>query len=294
MTQVCDANQLEQAALLLKKGQLVAFPTETVYGLGAPIFNRDCIKKIFETKKRPADNPLIAHIHNLAEIEAIATDIPKECYLLAEKFFPGPLTLVLRKAKAVPAEVSKETIAFRMPRHDLALKLIELVGEPLVAPSANLSGRPSPTSANHVLEDLKGQIAAVIDGGACQVGIESTVISLCDPKRPLLLRPGTITQEELEAFLKCKIERAQASLQSPGTRYRHYAPKAKVYLFESQDLLDHHCQSKYCKRKVAIPTEQTLYAILREADEDHCEEVCLLCTQVRPGLMDRMLKASEN
>lgn len=293
MTQVFYEHTLEQAALLLKQGALVAFPTETVYGLGAPIFSEESVRKIFEVKRRPVDNPLIAHIQSLIDIEKIAIEIPNECYVLAEKFFPGPLTIVLKKAKQVPDIVSRKTIAFRMPKHPLALKLIELVGEPLVAPSANLSGRPSPTRGSHVLADLNGKIAGVIEGGQCQVGIESTVISLCDPKRPLLLRAGTIDKEEIEGFLKCNIELAYGSTQSPGTRYRHYAPEAKVYLFESEALLKLHIESYSCKRKVAIPTEQNLYFLLREADDEKCQEICLLCTHSSMGLRDRLMKASQ-
>ncbi len=283
---------VQEAAALLKRGEVVAFPTETVYGLGASIFNPNAIAKIFALKKRPQDNPLIAHISDLSEIERIAIDIPPEVELLAEAFFPGPLAIVLKKHPNVPAIVSPgNTIALRMPNHALARALIQLVGEPLVAPSANLSGRPSPTTAEHVLEDLD---VPVLDGGPCVVGIESTVISLCE--KPLLLRPGVISQEEIESVLGRKIAKSSDAKMSPGMKYRHYAPKAKVFLFETKEALERHLKVQK-KRVVATPANATVYSLLRDADIQDCEEVCFLCDEkvrAQVGLMDRLQRAANS
>src|SRR3989338_2727371 len=174
-TKVLKEEGLREAAALLKKGEVVAFPTETVYGLGAPVFYKEAILKIFALKHRPPDNPLIAHISNLSELAQIVTHLPDEFFLLEKRFFPGPLTLILPVHPAVPKEATAglKNIGVRMPAHPLTLELITRVGEPLVAPSANLSGRPSSTSAGHVLEDFEGRIPAILDGGECAIGIES-------------------------------------------------------------------------------------------------------------------------
>ena len=201
-TERLSPDQLQRAADLLKAGHLVAFPTETVYGLGAPIFSPEAIQSIFKVKGRPADNPLIAHVSSVEQVSRIALEIPEAFYRLAEVFFPGPLTVVLKRRPDVPSIVSAglETIAVRMPSHPIALKLISLVDEPLVAPSANLSGMPSSTQAEHVLDDFDGKIAAVVDGGKTEIGIESTVINLLG-ETPILLRPGSISKEALEKVL---------------------------------------------------------------------------------------------
>jgi L-threonylcarbamoyladenylate synthase len=287
-------NQIEVASQLLKKGELIAMPTETVYGLAAPIFNVEAILKIFTVKKRPADNPLIAHLSSIEELERIAIEIPDDVFRLMESFSPGPLTCVVKKHPQVPTLVSKETIAFRIPAHEMARELIRLTGSPLVAPSANLSGRPSPTCPAHVLEDLDGQIAGVLDGGPCQVGIESTVISLLDPLKPLLLRPGSIEREEIEEVLKKKVffPTGDQPCHSPGMKYRHYSPDAKVFLFDTFAQLQAHVLNSEIKRKIAIPTTATLYAILRQADLDKCEEVCFLCESLPEGLQERLKRAS--
>lgn len=300
MTLELDARDLVVAATFLKRGEIVAFPTETVYGLGASIFNREAIAKIYAVKKRPQDNPLIAHIAFLHEIEKIAREVPQEAYLLAEHFFPGPLSIVLKKHSHVPEIVSAggDTIAYRMPAHKMARKLIELVGEPLVAPSANLSGKPSPTTCAHVWQDFEGVIPAIIDGGPCTIGIESTVLSLVDPASPIIYRPGNIPKEALEKVLGRKIEVASPLAEkplSPGMKYRHYAPKAKVYLFQTKEQLQAHISSTARTRKIATPTESTIYNILRTADQEGYEEICLLCdsaVQSQAGLMNRLLLAS--
>ncbi len=198
---ITEAECLE-AALWLKDGHIVAFPTETVYGLGACAFNDQAIKRIFTAKNRPQDNPLIVHITDDAQLKRVTMSIPKSFYRLRDLFWPGPLTCILQGHPDLPRCVSAglNTVAVRMPAHPTAQKLINLVGEPLVAPSANLSGKPSATTADHVLEDFSGKIPFIIDGGQCSLGIESTVISLIEDK-PYLLRPGSITIQALEHAL---------------------------------------------------------------------------------------------
>lgn len=283
-----------EAAKFVKEGELVAFPTETVYGLGASVFNPIAIQEIFRVKGRPQDNPLIVHISDLEQLEQIVHSIPKEFYQLAEAFFPGPLTILLPKKSCVPDLVSAglATIGVRMPSHPLARELIRAVGEPLVAPSANLSGKPSSTTAAHVLQDFNGKIGAILDGGACSCGIESTVLRLIP--EPQILRPGTIRKEEIEAVLKLEVRESFSEKgipSSPGMKYRHYAPNAKVVLVES-------FESSYDKKVLKIKTvsSQTLYASLREADLEGYEEIHILCdetTRLDRALMNRLQKAAE-
>lgn len=199
-TQIFSEKQIHEAAALLKRGEVVAFPTETVYGLGGCIFDERAVEKIYVAKGRPKAKPLSAHIANLAQVELIGKEIPKEFYLLAEKFLPGPLTLIIKKKKHIPDIVSAgtNTIGIRFPDHPVAQKLIHEVGMPLVAPSANISGRPSPISSEQVLQDLDGKIAAVIDGGLCTLGVDSTVFDLVSFT---ILRQGKITKAEIEAVL---------------------------------------------------------------------------------------------
>ncbi len=241
--------QLEEKALLLaagllREGSLVAFPTETVYGLGAAALNPVAVAKIFKAKGRPADNPLIVHITGIEQAFALAREIPREAVLLARYFWPGPLTMVLPKQKGVPDITTGglSSVALRVPSHPLALKLIRAAGTPIAAPSANISGSPSPTTAAHVLSDLAGRIAAVLDGGSCSVGLESTVISLLSSP-PALLRPGWVTQEMLESTLRTGIldfsnlhidEQSAKPVLSPGMKYRHYAPQAPLFLVEGE------------------------------------------------------------
>ncbi len=264
-----EKSEIEAAAEILRNGGLVAFPTETVYGLGADALNPRAVKKIFEAKGRPSDNPLIVHIGNKKEIYKLAREIPEETERLMEKFWPGPLTLVLKKSKAVPKVTTGglDTVAIRMPKHRIALSLIKKSKVPIAAPSANLFSRPSPTLAEHVIEDLHGKIEAIIDGGKTKIGVESTVLDLTtDP--PTLLRPGGITLEELEEFLgEVKVHPAlkgkkikKMDFKSPGMKYKHYAPNANVIVVEGdcrnvkkkvQQLAD-----KYRKeaKKVAVMT----------------------------------------
>lgn len=224
---------------IIKNGGLVAFPTETVYGLGANALDGEAVKEIFKAKGRPADNPLIVHISKIDQWKPLVTEIPESALKLAKAFWPGPLTVILKKTSLVPEETSGrlDTVAVRMPSDETARRLIDAAGVPIAAPSANTSGKPSPTSARHVFEDMDGKIDAIIDGESCSVGVESTVITLAT-KAPTLLRPGGITPEMLEGVLgKIEIDDAVYSklkdgvkAASPGMKYKHYSPKAKVTL----------------------------------------------------------------
>ncbi len=229
----------EEAACLLKDGQVVGIPTETVYGLAGNAYSDDAIKRIFEAKGRPQDNPLIVHISEFSEIYDLVSSVPEKAKLLAEKFWPGPLTIILPKSDKVPLSVtgSLDTVAVRCPSHPVANKLIKVARLPLAAPSANLSGKPSPTKAEHVLEDLKGRIPMIIDGGACDEGVESTVITLATDI-PKLLRPGNVTVSQLRTVLgEVHIDdavlnpiKAGERVSSPGMKYKHYSPNAEIIL----------------------------------------------------------------
>lgn len=225
------------AGELLKNGQLVAIPTETVYGLAANAFDADAVASVFEAKGRPQDNPLIVHISKPETLSELASEVPDNAWALADAFWPGPLTIIVPRSDKVPSVVSPRlnTVAVRLPSHPAARAIINAAGVPLAAPSANLSGSPSPTTAARVAADLDGRIAAIVDGGACDIGVESTVISLCGDV-PRLLRPGGVTPEQLcavigdiivdDAILKPLEEGTAAA--SPGMKYQHYAPRAAV------------------------------------------------------------------
>ncbi len=232
-------DDIRYAGSVIKNGGLVGFPTETVYGLGANALEGEAVKKIFAAKGRPSDNPLIVHISRIEQWKTLVTEIPENALKLAEAFWPGPLTVILDKTSAVPYETSGklETVAVRMPGDETARRLIDAAGVPIAAPSANTSGKPSPTTAKHVFDDMNGRIDAIIDGGNCGVGVESTVITLAT-EVPTLLRPGGITPEMLESVLgEIKIDDAVYSklkdgvqAASPGMKYKHYSPKAHVVL----------------------------------------------------------------
>ncbi len=234
-----DGIMLREAAELLKKGEAVAFPTETVYGLGADGLNGTAVRKIFEAKGRPSDNPLILHIADKKDILNLTSGLTRQAELLMEKFWPGPLTLIVAKSSIVPDEVSAglDTVAVRMPSHPVAAKLIRLAGTPVAAPSANISGKPSPTDAETVLADMQGRIAGIVDGGACDVGVESTIVDTTG-EVPMVLRPGGITVEQLEAVLgRVELDPALSGAgvlkpRAPGMKYRHYAPKARMYVVQ--------------------------------------------------------------
>jgi L-threonylcarbamoyladenylate synthase len=230
-----DSILIERAARIIRGGGLVAFPTETVYGLGADATSERAVLKIFEAKRRPADNPLIAHVSDREMLDRIASGIGSKAERLIERFWPGPLTLVLKRKPILARSVTAglDTIAVRMPDSSVALELIQCSRVPLAAPSANLSGRPSPTLAEHVLRDLEGRVDMIIDAGATAIGIESSVVDLTtDP--PIILRPGWITRELLiETIGPISAPATEEELRrSPGTRHRHYSPRARVILVE--------------------------------------------------------------
>lgn len=240
-TKILSAKDVNEAAEILKMGGIVAIPTETVYGLAADAFNEDAIRKIFIAKGRPSDNPLIVHISSIDEIYGLVQEVTPEAIKLANAFWPGPLTIILKKSKFILDIISGglDTVAIRMPAHRIAKKIIKKTKTPLVAPSANLSGRPSPTKVEHVALDLKGKIDAIVDAGTCNIGVESTVISLCE-KIPTVFRPGAITIEQLESVLG-KVEFDSAVINrldenskpiSPGLKYKHYAPNVKLIILD--------------------------------------------------------------
>lgn len=234
-------NSIEQASRLLNAGGVVAIPTETVYGLAASAYDSEAVKKVFEAKGRPQDNPLIVHIADMEMLNEIASDIPLEALKCAERFWPGPLTMVLKRTEKIPASVSAglDTVAVRMPNHKIALDIIRKSRLPLAAPSANISGRPSPTTAEHVFCDLNGKIDAIVMADDCSVGVESTVISLCG-NTPVVLRPGAVTVEQLSEILpnivvdKAVLAEPQKGerVASPGMKYKHYSPKTEAFLVE--------------------------------------------------------------
>lgn len=242
-TKVCGPSKenIIEAGRLIREGHLVGIPTETVYGLGADATNGKAVSGIFEAKGRPQDNPLIVHIWDFSQVYELCVDVPNTALALAEKFWPGPLTIIMKKSGVIPNEVSAglDTVGIRMPSHKVARDIIKESGVPIAAPSANISGRPSPTKAAHVYGDLAGKIPLIIDGGECEVGVESTVVTLAEGT-PVLLRPGGITLEELRTVLPdIKVHPAVTDkleegtkVSSPGMKYKHYAPKAQIVLLD--------------------------------------------------------------
>lgn len=243
-TEILKATEesIEKAVAIIKNGGVVGLPTETVYGLGANAFDSSAVEKIFEAKGRPKDNPMIVHVSSIDEVYPLVKEFPENAKKLAEKYWPGPLTIIMPKSDKVPARTSGnlDTVAVRMPSHPVMRKVIEKSGCPIAAPSANLSGSPSPTNAKYVFDDMDGRIELIIDGGECEVGLESTVITLATEK-PRLLRPGGITPEQLEEVLgeividkavKSKLEE-NAKAASPGMKYKHYAPKIRVVIIKA-------------------------------------------------------------
>lgn len=237
-----DGILMAKAADILRQGGLVAFPTETVYGLGANGLDERAVRRIYEAKGRPSDNPLILHISDVSEVENLVADIPANARALMECYWPGPLTLVLLRRPVVPDIVTGglDTVAIRFPDSEVARQLIRLAGVPVAGPSANLSGRPSPTTAQAVWDDLNGRIEAILDAGPCQVGVESTVVD-CTTPVPTLLRPGGITLERLTDTLGVvEVDPALGGVKqdvvprSPGMKYKHYAPKAPMTLLEGE------------------------------------------------------------
>lgn len=245
-TKIFGKEGISEAAEILKGGGLVAFPTETVYGLGGNGLDKEAAKKIYAAKGRPSDNPLILHVSSIEEVYPLVKALPEKAKKLMEAFWPGPLTLVLPKSDLVPKESTGglETVALRSPENALTLSLIRACGFPIAGPSANLSGRPSPTEASHVFEDLGGRIEGILEDGAVGIGVESTIVDLSE-NCPTLLRPGAITIEDLEEVLGEKVAIDPTLLgksmaegftpKAPGMKYRHYAPKAEMILFKKKE-----------------------------------------------------------
>ncbi len=238
-----DDKSLQDAAALLRAGEVVAFPTETVYGLGANALNADAVRRIFAAKNRPADNPLIVHVAEPSQLDdlCIVTETAKK---LIAAYWPGPLTLLLKKKAIIPDVVTAglDSVGVRMPSHPVAHEMLRVCGLPIAAPSANLSTRPSPTTAAHVLEDMNGRIPMILDGGACQVGVESTVLDLTGDS-PVILRPGAVTPEMIaavagEASVAGSVMRPLKegeSAPSPGMRHKHYAPRGKMTIIRGDE-----------------------------------------------------------
>lgn len=317
---------MKEAAEYLKASELIGIPTETVYGLAANALDPNAVKKIFEVKGRPQDNPLIVHICDLDMIFPLVQAVSETALRLAEAFWPGPLTIVLPKSDVILNEISAglDTVAVRFPSHKIALALIKEAGFPLAAPSANLSGRPSPTTAQHVLQDLNGKIPLILDGGKCEVGLESTVISLKDDTVKLL-RPGAITPSMLKKYCG-KLEVSGAVLKrlkkgetapSPGMKYKHYAPKANVVIIKGDlpDFIDY-VNSKKSQDTFALvfddeqaglavqaitygvkPKEQAqeLFSALRRVDELGAKTVYVRCPDINGiglAVYNRLLRAA--
>ena len=232
-----DVSRIRKAAKVIKEGGLVAFPTETVYGLGADAFDPRAVAKIFEVKRRPLEDPLIIHISKKEDLFELAINISNTALKLTKRFWPGPLTVVLKKSDIVPDIVTAglDTVAIRMTSNQIALTLIKEAQTPIAAPSANLFSRPSPTTSQHVLDDLEGKVDLVIDGGRTDIGLESTVLDLTQDT-PYILRPGGVSAERLQDVIKTlKLFKSQDKIISPGMYPRHYSPKAKVILVDEND-----------------------------------------------------------
>jgi len=328
-----NLSALKKCAELIRQEKLVVFPTETVYGLGANALNDDAVKKIFIAKGRPSDNPLIVHISNEDMLNEIVVDIPNDAKKLMNQFWPGPLTIIMKKSELVPDSVTcgLDTVAVRMPFHPIAHTLIKEAGVPIAAPSANISGRPSTTNAEHVIDDLQDRVDAIIDGGDADIGLESTVIDVSG-KKPILLRPGGITHEELEVCLGKKVEIANPNSKkplSPGMKYRHYAPKAKIILTtgkserESGDKIEKLSyeladkgkvmilcseeslgEEKFnpkcdvtvvCSRKDLSKFASSVFKILRDLDKEHYDYILVAACQecgIGLAIMNRLKKAA--
>ncbi len=242
-----DNYELEKQAKLLNEGKTVIFPTETVYGLGANALDEDAVKKIYKAKGRPSDNPLIVHISEMEDLDLLALEVNDKAKTIINKFWPGPITLIFKKKDIVPKTTSGglDTVAVRMPSNPIAKELIRLAKKPIAAPSANISGRPSPTKGQHVYEEMNGRVDGIVIGGDCDFGLESTVLDMTE-EIPMILRPGSVTKNDLELIIgKVEIDPSLLSksdnqkAKAPGMKYTHYSPNAKVYIVsgESEDVV---------------------------------------------------------
>lgn len=301
-----------EAAEFIKQGGIVAFPTETVYGLGANVFDEKAVEKIFKAKGRPSDNPLIAHVGNIEQINSLVSEITDSAKKFIEAFFPAPLTLVLPKSKSVPliATANLETIGVRMPKNKLAQEFLQYCQTPVVAPSANLSGKPSPTNWEAVFEDLNSRIDCILQGEATEIGLESTVVD-CTSETPLVLRSGGVSLEELQKIVPTTLlyqVKENEAVRSPGLKHKHYAPKAKVELVESGELRVENesafiginlPSNSFSLMKICSSIEEyahSVFAFFRECDAQNIKTI--YCEKVEKkgiglALMDRLKRASD-
>lgn len=320
---------IDLACKLLKSGEVVGVPTETVYGLAGDSRNSEAIKKIFAAKGRPADNPLIVHIASLDMLDGIVREVPNDAKILTKHFWPGPLTIIMPKGDKICNETCAglDSVGVRMPSHAIAREIISKSGVPFSAPSANLSGKPSPTTAEDVFEDMNGRIPLIIDGGECQAGVESTVISVLDDT-PIILRPGVITKEMLENVLNKPVLVAKAvtdgvkkdeKVLSPGMKYKHYAPKAEVTIlkgnidkfvkfvsenknnktyvlcFDGEENLFDVPAISYGNEKDATSQAHKLFSALRKLDETDAETVFARCPEtdgVALAVYNRLIRSA--
>ena len=302
-----------EAAEFIKRGGIVAFPTETVYGLGANVFDSSAIAKIFNAKQRPGDNPLIAHVSDVEHIKLLAAEVTDSAAKFIAVFFPGPLTIVLKKLPKVPeiATAGLDTIGIRMPRFDLAHQFLSACETPVVAPSANLSGRPSPTTWQAVVEDLDGRIDCILQGEATEIGLESTVVD-CTSDVPLVLRSGSVSLEQLQAVIPATIiynTPDKESPRSPGLRHKHYSPRAKIIIVEGAAKFGDvqtaayiglgRPAAKFALDRICSTVEEyahSIFEFFRECDRAgvhtiYCERV--VEKEIGAALMDRILRAAE-
>jgi L-threonylcarbamoyladenylate synthase len=315
--QAPEAEVIEQAATILRGGGLVAFPTETVYGLGALALNLKAIHRIFLAKERPDWDPLIVHVRDMVMARPLMKRLPPAFELLASRFWPGPLTLVVEKDDQIPGEVTahRPTVALRMPWHPVAAALLAATGAPIAAPSANRFGRPSPTRAEHVVEDLANRVDLILDAGPTPVGVESTVLDLTQSP-PVILRPGGVPREELEKVIgkvhlasAVEDETARAGLAGPGMSLKHYAPRARVELLDGEinetvialkrrvEELKREGKTFYLLANYGDNRlyAQTLFDQMREADSQHADVILAIMPPARGlglAVRDRLLRAS--
>ncbi|MFH0861758.1 MAG: L-threonylcarbamoyladenylate synthase [Candidatus Altiarchaeota archaeon] len=310
-----DKAKISQAANILTSAGLVAFPTETVYGLGADALNSKAVRKIYKAKGRPRDNPMIVHVASVKDAKRLVKRFPLKAIRLTKKFWPGPLTIILPKDGSVPKETTAglNTVALRMPDHPVALALLREANVPIAAPSANSSGKPSPTTAAHVKNDLDGQIDAIIDGGPSRIGVESTVIDM-STKTPTILRPGAVTVEQIRRILKDvrvhQPSKNEKKPRSPGMKYRHYAPKARLILVvgEEKDVAakamelaaGYTAKGKKAriigaKGKTQARTAAQLYGLMRKYDKERADIIIAEATTEKGlglAVMNRLRKAA--
>lgn len=298
-------SSIASAVAVLRRGGVIAIPTETVYGLAADVENDDALRKIFAIKGRPADHPLIVHIASALDLSKWATQVPDIAHILAENFWPGPLTMLLRRSErtSLVATGGRDTVALRVPAHEVALNLLREFGGALAAPSANRFGKVSPTTPQHVTDDLGQEVELILDGGECSIGVESTIVDLTSAA-PQVLRPGGVSVERLESLLKIKIESTNGPNRAPGMLDSHYAPRCAVELVESPLLARNRVDKLQAGHKTVSMLDycsdldayaRHLYDFLRRADRDGCEVVVAVMPPaigLGHAIRDRLYKAS--